>query len=121
MSVKLQPHLNVQVPVEVLLHKGLSSNDKVVFSYMKLRYQFFSSKGMPYCESNTTIANALGLSRSTVIRSISKLSEEGFITKDIRNSQGVGRSEQTNLYVVKDCLFKKVHNTQHGDNDFDIF
>lgn len=121
MSRILQHHLNVQIPVEVLLHENLSSNDKVVFSYMKLRYQFFKLNKLPYCESNTTIASAIGLSRSTVIRSITKLMLEGFVTKDIRNTQGVDRGEQTNIYTVKDCLSKIVHNIQDEDIGFDLF
>lgn len=102
----LQPQFNVQIPVEVLLHNELDAYAVLVFGYMKLRFQFFQNKGKPYCESNTTISSATGLSRSKVIESINKLESLGFVVRELRNRVGVSKTEQTNIYTVVDCLAK---------------
>lgn len=100
----LQPHFNVQIPVEVLLHQDLDTYSVVVFAYMKLRFQYFQNINKPYCESNNTIASAVGLSRSKVIESINKLESLGFLVREVRNRLGIDKKEQTNIYTVVDCL-----------------
>jgi len=96
---------NVQIPAEVLLHQDLDTYCIVVYGYMKLRHQYFVDHlKSTYHESNTTIANAVGLSRSKVIECISKLEKAGFVIKKIRNGSGVDKKEQTNIYTVRDCL-----------------
>jgi len=115
---------NVQIPVEVLCHENLDAYCVVVFAYMKLRYQFFNDHlKTSFHESNSTIADAVGLSRSKVISCIDKLIEAGFVTKKTRNVVGVSKTEQTNIYTVTDCLRKKkISNTDNlfnydGDED----
>jgi hypothetical protein len=100
----LKKEHNVQIPVEVLLHQSTDAYDIMVFSYMKLRYQFFTMKGLPFCESNSTIAAAIGLSRRKVIECINKLESLGFLHRELRNVSGVDKKEQTNIYKVTDCM-----------------
>lgn len=101
----LKPTHNVQLPVEVLGHPDLDVYCIAVFSYMKLRYQYFNGYlKTTYHESNSTIAEAVGMSRRKVIECISALEKAGFVTKQIRNKAGSSKQEQTNIYTVKDCL-----------------
>lgn len=111
-SENLKNHHNVQLPVEVLLHQETDPYDVMVFSYMKLRYQFFTHKGLQFCESNTTIASALSISRRKVIECINKLERLGFIHRELRNVSGVDKSEQTNIYTVTDCISKADEQSQ---------
>lgn len=102
---KILPHHNVQVPFEVISHQELDCYCIAVFAYMKLRYQYFEDTlKSKYCESNTTIANALGISRSKVIDCLHKLESAGFLIKQTRNSAGVSKQDQTNIYIVSDVL-----------------
>jgi len=78
---KIKDAHNVLVPWSILGNKELTSNDKVVYSYMKFRYQFFKYKGLSYRESNLTISKAVGLSRTTVVKSIATLVEHKLIRK----------------------------------------
>lgn len=105
----LKKEHNVQIPVEVLLHQSTDAYDIMVFSYMKLRYQFFTMKGLPFCESNSTIAAAIGLSRRKVIECINKLESLGFVHRELRNVSGVDKKEQTNIYTLTDCIPKEQH------------
>jgi biotin operon repressor len=100
----LLPHFNTQVPVEVLLHPEIDAYALKIFAYMKLRYQFFAYKQLPFMESNSTISERTGVSRSKVIESINTLVSLGFVIRQERHGKGSVKKEQTNIYVVKDIL-----------------
>lgn len=100
----LKPNFNVQIPVEILLHPEIDAYALKVFAYMKLRYQFFAHKKLPFMESNSTISDRVGVSRSKVIESINKLQELGFVMRQERHGKGSAKKEQTNIYIVKDIL-----------------
>lgn len=101
----VKPKHNVQIPVEVMQHPDLDVYCLAVFAYMKLRYQYFNNfLKTTYHESNSTIAAAVGASRRKVIECISKLEKAGFVTKKVRNGSGVDKTEQTNIYTLRDCL-----------------
>jgi len=111
----------------VLFHKDVDTYTLKVFAYMKFRYQYFNnSLKTTYHESNTTIAEAVGISRRKVIECISKLENAGFVTKQIRNGCGVDKQDQTNIYTVKDCLLgskieEMVNDVQWNFSDDDPF
>lgn len=109
----VKPKHNIQLPAEVIGHPDLDVYCIVVFSYMKLRYQYFNGfLKTTYHESNSTIAEAVGISRRKVIDCIDKLEKAGFVTKQVRNKAGSSKTEQTNIYTVKDCLKgTKIENT----------
>lgn len=98
------PHHNVQIPMEVLLHEEMDTYSLKVFAYMKFRYQFFTLKGLPFMESNSTISDMIGVSRSKVIESINKLVDLGFVVRQERHGKGSIKKDQTNVYIVKDIL-----------------
>jgi hypothetical protein len=98
------PHHNVQIPMEVLLHPEMDTYSLKVFAYMKFRYQFFTLKGLPFMESNSTISDMIGVSRSKVIESINNLVDLGFVVRQERHGKGSVKKDQTNIYIVKDIL-----------------
>jgi biotin operon repressor len=98
------PHYNVQIPMEVLLHSEIDTYSLKVFAYMKFRYQFFKLQGNTFHESNTTISEAIGISRSKVIESINKLVNLGFVIRQERHGLGSDKANQTNVYTVMDIL-----------------
>ena len=100
----IKAHHNVQIPMQILLHPDIDAYCLKVFAYMKFRYQFFTLKGMTFHESNTTIAEAIDVSRSKVIDSINKLIELGFVNRQTRHGVGSEKGNQTNIYVVMDIL-----------------
>jgi len=129
----IKPEHNVQIPMEVLLHKEIDTYSLKVFTYMKFRYQFFTMQGMTFHESNTTIAEATQMSRSKVIESINKLVELGFVSRQTRHGAGSEKGSQTNIYVVSDILtpngvvvkqekkVKQQQNTQQKVVKHDVF
>lgn len=110
---KLKPEWNVQIPVQVLMHPEIDAYSLKVFAYMKFRYQFFKRKGLEFLESNTTISEAIGISRSKVIDSINKLIRLGFLHRLERHGKGSEKSNQTNIYTVMDILTPNGVVTQH--------
>lgn len=100
----IKPEHNVQIPMQVLLHKEIDTYSLKVFAYMKFRYQFFTMQGSTFHESNTTIAEATQMSRSKVIESINKLVELGFVSRQTRHGSGSEKGSQTNIYIVSDIL-----------------
>jgi len=59
----------------------VSSNDKVVYLYMRHQYHYFKSMRKEYFETIDTISEATGIARSTLKRSLSRLEEIGWLTK----------------------------------------
>lgn len=100
----IKPEHNVQISMQVLLHKEIDTYSLKVFAYMKFRYQFFTMQGLTFHESNTTIAEATHMSRSKVIESINNLVELGFVSRQTRHGAGSEKGNQTNIYVVSDIL-----------------
>lgn len=98
------PNHNVQIPMEVLLHPKIDTYSLKVFAYMKFRYQFFTRIGSPFMESNSTISDMIGISRSKVIESINNLVDLGFVVRQERHGKGSVKKDQTNIYIVKDVL-----------------
>ena len=104
----IKPEHNVQIPMQVLLHKEIDTYSLKVFAYMKFRYQFFTMQGLTFHESNTTIAEATQMSRSKVIESINNLVELGFVSRQKpRHGAGSEKGSQTNIYIVSDILTPK--------------
>jgi predicted transcriptional regulator len=100
----IKPEHNVQIPMQVLLHPQVDTYSLKVFAYMKFRYQFFKLKGLDFVESNSTISEAIGVSRSKVIESINNLVELGFLHRQERHGKGSDKKNQTNIYTVMDIL-----------------
>lgn len=100
----IKPEHNVQIPMQVLLHPEMDTYSLKVFAYMKFRYQFFKHKGLDFVESNSTISEAIGVSRSKVIESINNLIELGFLHRQERHGKGSDKKNQTNIYTVMDIL-----------------
>lgn len=102
----LNPKFNVQLPVQVMFDERLDVYAKMVFAYMKFRYQFFSKyEKTTYHESITTIGKAVGIGRTKTIAVLKVLEDCGYITKLVRNAdRKAPKTEQTNVYTVKDCL-----------------
>lgn len=100
----IKPEWNVQIPMQVLLHPQVDTYSLKVFAYMKFRYQFFKRKGLDFLESNSTIAEAIGISRSKVIESINNLIQLGFLQRQERHGKGSDKNNQTNIYTVMDIL-----------------
>ena len=100
----IKPEHNVQIPMQALLHPEMDTYSLKVFAYMKFRYQFFARRGQDFHESNSTISDALGISRSKVIESINNLIELGFLHRQERHGKGSDKKNQTNIYTVMDIL-----------------
>lgn len=100
----IKPEHNVQIPMQVLLHPEMDTYSLKVFAYMKFRYQFFKHKGLDFVESNSTISEAIGVSRSKVIESINNLIKLGFLHRQERHGKGSDKKNQTNIYTVMDIL-----------------
>lgn len=100
----IKPEWNVQIPMQVLLHPKMDTYSLKVFAYMKFRYQFFKREGSDFVESNSTIAEAISVSRSKVIESINNLIELGFLHRQERHGKGSDKNNQTNIYTVMDIL-----------------
>lgn len=96
------------IPAEVLFNPKVNGNVLMVYCYMKMRYNFFSSpkQNKPYYESHGIIAKATGLTPKTVLEAIKVLEEVGFV-KVIKRGK---REGQSNTYEITDCrddlLFK---------------
>lgn len=100
----IKPEYNVQIPVQVFMHPEIDPYSLKIFTYMKFRYQFFQLQGGTFHESNTTISDATGVSRSKVIESINKLVSLGFVVRQERHGLGSEKANQTNIYTVMDIL-----------------
>lgn len=58
-----------------------SSNEKIVYLYMRHQFHYFKKMGRPYHESIDGIADATGLGRATVTRCIVGLEKIKWLTK----------------------------------------
>lgn len=92
-SFQLNKKYYVNVGITLLADPELDSNDKVVYMYMKFRYQHFSKKGGRYFESTTTIGDAVGLHRNTITKCLAKLEQLGMLK--IERTKG-----GSNVYIV---------------------
>lgn len=103
----INPKFNVQLPVQVMFDDRLDVYAKMVFAYMKFRYQYFTVYlKSTYHESITTIGKAAGIGRTKTIAVLKVLEDCGYITKLVRNAdRKAPKTEQTNVYTVKDCLY----------------
>jgi DNA-binding transcriptional ArsR family regulator len=96
------------IPAEVLFNPKVNGNILMVYCYMKMRYNFFSSQkqNKPYFESHSIIAKATGLTPKTVLEAIKVLEEIGHVKVVNRGK----REGQSNTYETTDCrddlLFK---------------
>lgn len=91
--------------MDLLLNDRLDTYDKCVYLYMRFRHQFFHAKGLPYKESNSTIAKELNISLRKVLMCINKLESEGLVIREvckhIIHNKVTGK---TNNYIVVDNL-----------------
>ena len=103
---KIKPEFNVQLPAQVMFDERLDVYAKIVFAYMKFRYQYFTEHlKSTYHESISTIGNAVGIGRTKTISVLKVLEDCGYITKNVRNAdRKAPKDQQTNIYKVKDCL-----------------
>lgn len=59
---------------------SLSAQDKILWCWMKDRFEFFQSRGQSWFDNQQAIADATGCDRSTVRRFIDALVKHGYIT-----------------------------------------
>lgn len=109
----IKPDHNVQIPAQILLHPEMDVYTLKVFAYMKFRYQYFILQGNTFHESNSTISEATGISRSKVIEAINKLVSLGFVVRQERHGVGSDKGNQTNIYTVMDILTPNGVVTRH--------
>ena len=74
-------HIYGNFELKLLSVTCVSSNDKIVYLYMRHQYHYFKSLRKEYHESLDGIADATGLSRATVTRCISNLEKIKWLTK----------------------------------------
>lgn len=58
---------------------SVSMTDKILYLFMKQRWEYFLSIGNRYYDSQESLAKYLGVSRPTIRRSLDKLSSAGYI------------------------------------------
>ena len=112
------PKHNVQIPLELLYHKGVTGNMLKVYAYMKFRYQFFTiKKKMSYFESLETISERVSISKRTTNDCIIQLERWGFIQK-LDKKERFGKSC---IYKVVDCLIKSQPDkiTYYDEKDYE--
>lgn len=91
--------------MDLLLNDKLDTYDKCVYLYMRFRHQFFHAKGLPYKESNSTIANELNISLRKVVTCINKLESEGLVVRETcKHTIPAKVAGKTNSYIVVDNL-----------------
>ena len=61
------------------------ASDKLLYTYMKQRFDLCSQNGIEYCETRVEIAESTGLTSKTVDRFISKMCKHGFIEYSTNN------------------------------------
>ena len=66
----------------------LSMTDVLVYCYMKYNFNLYRDMYRPFTETQEFIADRLGCSRRTVLRSIDKLTKAGLITKNVKTVKG---------------------------------
>lgn len=76
---------------------SINSNDKVIYSYMKSRYDYHSANAREFYDSLDSIAESCGVSRSTIKVCISKLVAVGLI---IKNKKKASSGFEKNVYTV---------------------
>lgn len=83
----------IHVPIEILISEyNMSLYEACVYS----RIFSFNIKGLPYKESQMTLANKLGLERRTIGRILQSLTDKGFLTK----KQGLCDRGKMNTYHI---------------------
>lgn len=75
-----------------------SANDKSVYLYMKKQYEYYLSFGKMYYENLEDIAESIGVSKSTLQRSLTRLYSAKVIIKSVHH----GMNRISNSYVVKE-------------------
>ena len=91
--------------LKFLMVDNASSNDKVVYLYMRHQFNYFKSQGNTYHESLDAIGKAVGLSRATVTRCISSLESLGWLTK-----------QTTRTKMGHNKTFYKLNDWNRGEN-----
>ncbi len=81
-----------------------SSNDKIVYLYMRHQFHYFNAMKKPYHESLDSIAEATGLSRATVTRCVSNLIEIKWLTKQTTRTR-MGHNQT--VYKVNNWIEEK--------------
>ena len=62
---------------------SISANHKIVYLYLKDRFDFFTSNKQDYFDTNKTIAENTGLEERTVIRCIKMWIDLGYVEKKV--------------------------------------
>lgn len=93
-------HLYGSFELKFLSVDCASSNDKLVYLYMRHQYNYFVGMGNnTYFESLESIAKAVGMSRATVVRCINKLEEIKWLTKSTTRNK-IGHNQT--IYTIQD-------------------
>lgn len=85
----------------------LSLTDKVVYSYMKDRWEFFKERKEEYYDSLEDIGEALGVHRKTVARSVSKMEALGVLSKVKKKIRGYDSNVYTRIGGLYSRQIKK--------------
>lgn len=87
-------------------HLALSGQDKILWVWMKDRYDFFTAQRKDWFDNQDEIAKFTGCSVSTVKRFIGLLSKHGYMKKTQRRMHGCAHS---NSYtIVQDLMLAPV-------------
>ncbi|WP_339441837.1 helix-turn-helix domain-containing protein [Pseudomonas proteolytica] len=87
-------------------HLALSGQDKILWAWMKDRYDFFTSQHKNWFDNQDDIAKYTGCSVSTVKRFIQLLNKHGYLKKTQRRVHGFAYS---NSYtIVQDLVLASV-------------
>ena len=68
--------------------KDLTALQKILYTYMLDKYMFFSSRGKEFYESLDTLAEEIGVNRTTIHRGLEGLLKIGYVKKITRKKKG---------------------------------
>lgn len=78
-KITIQDDFYTTIDYGAMRDKNLTDAEYRIFSYMKMRWQFFNKKGWDYYESFPTIAANLGKDKKTVERAVQKFKKFGYM------------------------------------------
>ena len=78
-KVQIQENIYTTVDYGAISDNSLTHAEFRIYAYMKLRIQFFESKGWDYYESFPTIAENTHTDKKTVARAIKKFYQLGYL------------------------------------------
>lgn len=97
--------LFVVMPSFIYFSKDFTANDKLIYGYVSA---LSNQKGYCYA-SNQYIAEALGLKKDTVSKSINKFIKKGHLKSEMIYKEGTKEIEKRYLYVVINATLSDIH------------